>query len=29
MEQLNLNLLLDREENEKTLIECLNIFEIK
>jgi len=27
MDQLNLNLLLDREENENKLIECLNIFE--
>ena len=27
MDQLNLNLLLDREENEKKLIECLNYFE--
>jgi Cdc6-like AAA superfamily ATPase len=27
MDQLNLNLLLDREENEKNLIECLNYFE--
>ena len=29
MDQLNLNLLLDREENENKLIECLNIFETK
>ena len=27
MDQLNLNLLLDREDNEKKLIECLNNFE--
>jgi hypothetical protein len=27
MDQLNLNLLLDREENEKKLIDCLNNFE--
>ena len=27
MDQLNLNLLLDREENEKKLIECLDYFE--
>ena len=27
MDQLNLNLLLNREENENKLIECLNIFE--
>ena len=27
MEQLNLNLLLGREEDEKRLIHCLNIFE--
>jgi replication factor C subunit 1 len=27
MDQLNLNLLLGREENEKKLIECLNYFE--
>ena len=27
MEQLNINLLLDRVEEEKKLIECLNVFE--
>ena len=27
MEQLNLNLLLNREESEKTIIDCLNNFE--
>ena len=27
MEQLNLNLLLDRENNEQELIDCLNNFE--
>ena len=27
MEQLNLNLLLDRETQEQTLIDCLNYFE--
>ena len=27
MEQLNLNLLLNRQENEKQLIDCLNVFE--
>ena len=27
MEQLNLNLLLNRQENEKQLVDCLNVFE--